>query len=127
MVNEGSEPTGDSAGLSDKDRATMKDGMPKLTKTEQLQIMQDKADVIAMLQRELQKDIQDYKLGNLEDLLIGGPPHSSRQEFLCSSGNLPKRIGKEKHKITTIDPPIFDHASILPTSPQIFPLPILEF
>jgi hypothetical protein len=43
--------------------------MPKLTKTEQLQIMQDKHDVIAKLQRELKKDIQDYKLSNLENLL----------------------------------------------------------
>ena len=34
MVKEGSEPTGNSAGLSDKDRATMEDSMPKLTKTE---------------------------------------------------------------------------------------------
>jgi len=47
----------------------MEDGMPKLTKTEQLQIMQDKSDVIINFQRELQKDIQDYKLTNLQDLL----------------------------------------------------------
>ena len=43
--------------------------MPKLTKAEQLQIMQDKSDVIIKLQWELQKDIQDYKLPNLQDLL----------------------------------------------------------
>ena len=69
MVNEGSEPMGNHAGLSDEDRSTMEDGMPKLTKTEQLQIMQDKSDVIIKLQRELQKDIQDYKLTNLQYLL----------------------------------------------------------
>jgi hypothetical protein len=43
--------TGIYAGLLDEDSPTLKDSMPKLTKTEQLQ------------------DIQDYKLGNLEDLL----------------------------------------------------------
>jgi hypothetical protein len=32
-------------------------------------MMQDKADNIAKLQRELQKDIQDYKLCNLADQL----------------------------------------------------------
>ncbi len=47
----------------------MEDGMPKLTKAEQLQIMQDKSDVIIKLQRELQKYIQDYKLTNPQDLL----------------------------------------------------------
>ena len=52
----------------------MKDSMPKLTKTERLQIMQDKLYVIIKLQRELQKDIQDYKLGNLEDLLTVPDP-----------------------------------------------------
>ena len=37
--------------------------------------MQDKSDVITKLQRELQKDIQDYKLSNLEDLLtVTDPP-----------------------------------------------------
>ena len=69
MIKEGSKPMGDRAGLSDKDRSTMEDGMPNLTKTEQLQIMQDKSDVIIKLQLELQKDIQDYKLTNLQDLL----------------------------------------------------------
>ena len=38
----------------------MEDGMPKLTNAEQLQKLQDKADVISKLQRELQKDIQAY-------------------------------------------------------------------
>jgi hypothetical protein len=61
--------TGIYDGLLKEDSPTMKDSMPNLTKTEQLQIMQDKADTIAKLQRELQKDIQDYKLGNLADLL----------------------------------------------------------
>ncbi len=60
MVEEGSQPMDNSAGLSDKDRTTMEDGMPKLTKAGQLQIMQGKSDVIIKLQRELQKDIQDY-------------------------------------------------------------------
>ena len=69
MVEEGSQPTGDSAGLSDKDRTTMEDGIPKLTKAGQLQIMQGKSDVIIKLQRELQKDIQDYKRTNLQYLL----------------------------------------------------------
>jgi len=58
IVKEGSKPMGGRAGLSDKDRSTGEDGMPKLTKTEQLQTMQDKSDVIIKLQRELQKDIQ---------------------------------------------------------------------
>jgi hypothetical protein len=61
--------TGMYDGLLKDDSPTMKDSMPNLTKPEQLQIMQDKADNIAKLQRELQKDIQDYKLGNLADLL----------------------------------------------------------
>ena len=69
MFKEGSQPKDNSAGLSDKDRTTMEDGMPKLTKAGQLQIMQGKSDVIIKLQRELQKDIQDYKLTNLQDLL----------------------------------------------------------
>ncbi len=69
MVKEGNKPMGNRAGLSDKDRSTVEDGMPKLTKTEQLQIMQDKSDVIIKIQWELQKDIQDYKLTNLQDLL----------------------------------------------------------
>ena len=40
--------------------------MPKLTNAEQLQKMQDKADVKSKLQRELQKDIQAYKLSRLQ-------------------------------------------------------------
>ena len=64
-----SEPTGNLAELSDKNRSTMEDGMPKLTKAGQLQIMQGKSVVIIKLQRELQKDIQDYKLANLQYLL----------------------------------------------------------
>ena len=60
-------------------------------------------------------------------MIIGGPPHSSRQEFLCSSGNIPKRIGEEKHEKTTVDLPIFDEASFRPASPPIFPLPISEY
>ena len=47
-------------------------------------------------------------------VVIGGPPHFSRQEFLCSSRNIPKRIGKEKHEKTTVDLPIFDQASFCP-------------
>ncbi len=43
--------------------------MPKLTKAGQLQIMQGKSNVIIKLQRELQKDIQDYKRTNLQYLL----------------------------------------------------------
>jgi hypothetical protein len=61
--------TGMYDGFLEEDSPTMKDSMLSLTKTEQLQMMQDKADNIAKLQRELQKDIQDYKLGNLADLL----------------------------------------------------------
>ena len=64
---EGGESTGTCAGFSDEDRSTMEDGMPKLTNTEQLQKMQDKADVLSKLQRELQKDIQAYKLSRLQD------------------------------------------------------------
>jgi hypothetical protein len=60
-------------------------------------------------------------------LKVGGPPHSSCQEFLCSSGNKPKRIGKEKHKKTTVDLTNFDDASFFPASSPIFPLPILEY
>jgi hypothetical protein len=79
--------TGIYAGLLEEDSPTMKDSMPNLTKTEQLQIMQDKADNIAKLQRELQKDIQDYKLGNLADLLTANdlsvPKHDrgTKREF----------------------------------------------
>ncbi len=63
-----------------------------------------------------------------EAATIGGPPHSSCQEFLCSSsGNIPKRIGEEKHKKTTVDLPIFNDASFCPASPPIFPLPISEY
>ena len=58
---------------------------------------------------------------------LGGVPHSSRQEFLCSSGNIPKRIGEEKHEKTTVDLPIFDQASFRPASPPIFPLSISEY
>jgi len=61
--------TGMYDGLLEEDSPTMKDSMLSLTTTEQLQMMQDKADNIAKLQRELQKDIQDYKLCNLADQL----------------------------------------------------------
>ena len=50
---ESGKPTGNCAGLSDKDRSTMEDGMPKCTIAEQLQKLQDKADIISKLQREL--------------------------------------------------------------------------
>ena len=60
-------------------------------------------------------------------ILIGGPPHSSRQEFLCSSRYIPKRIGKEKHKKTTVNLPNFNNASFFPASPPIFLLPISEY
>ena len=50
MVKEGSEPTGNIAGLSEMNRSTMGVGMPKLTQTGQLQIMQGKSDVIIKLQ-----------------------------------------------------------------------------
>jgi len=59
--------------------------------------------------------------------LVGGPPHSSRQELLCSSGNIPKRIGEEKHEKTTVNLPNFDDASFCSANPPIFPLPILEY
>jgi hypothetical protein len=49
MVKEGSQPTGDSTGLSDKDRTTMEDSMPKLTNAGQLQIIQGKSDIIIKL------------------------------------------------------------------------------
>ena len=58
---------------------------------------------------------------------LGGPPHSSRQEFLCLSGNIPKRIGEEKHEKTTVNLPNFNDASFCPASPPRFPLPILEY
>ena len=59
---------------------------------------------------------------------VGGPPHFSRQEFSCSSGNVPHRIGEKKYKnTTTVDLPIFDQASFRPASPPIFPLPISEY
>jgi hypothetical protein len=56
-------------GLLQEDSPTTKDSMLSLTTTEQLQMMQEKADNIAKLQRELQKDIQDYKLCSLADRL----------------------------------------------------------
>ena len=43
--------------------------MPKLTKAEQLQIMRGKSNLIIKLQRELQKDIHDYKLAKPQYLL----------------------------------------------------------
>ena len=45
--------------------STIEDGMPKETIGEQLQEMQDKADFISKLQRELLKDIQAFKLSCL--------------------------------------------------------------
>jgi hypothetical protein len=74
-------------GLLEENSPTLMDGMHKLTKTEQLQIMEYKHNVIAKLQRELQKEIQDYKLGNLEDPLTANnlsvPKHDrgTKREF----------------------------------------------
>jgi oligoribonuclease (3'-5' exoribonuclease) len=62
-----SESTSTCAGFSDEDRSTLDDGMPKLTSIEQLQRMQDKAEAISNLQRELQNNIQAYKLSHLQD------------------------------------------------------------
>ena len=45
----------------------MEDGMPKRIIAEQIQIMQDKADVISNLQLELQRDIHAFKLSCLQD------------------------------------------------------------
>ena len=64
---EGSKPTGNRAGFTGKDRSTMEDGMPKHTIAEQLQKMQDKADVISNLQLELRKDIHTFKPSRLQD------------------------------------------------------------
>ena len=41
--------------------------MPKHTIAEQLQKMQDKADVICKLQLKLRKDIHAFKLSRLQD------------------------------------------------------------
>ena len=46
---EGGKPTNNCAGFSKEDRLTIEDGMPKGTIGEQLQEMQDKADVISKL------------------------------------------------------------------------------
>ena len=59
-------PTGNCAGFSEEDRLTIEDGIPKGTIAEQLQKMQDKADEISKLQRELQKDIQAFKFSSLQ-------------------------------------------------------------
>ena len=64
---ESGEPTNDCAGILDKDGSTSEDGIPKGTFGEQLQKMQDKADVIFKLQRELWQDIQIFKLSPLQD------------------------------------------------------------
>ena len=79
---EGSESAGTCAGFSDKNRSTMEDGMPKLTNAEQLQKMQDKADAISKLQRELQRDIQAYKLSRIQDddASNDGPSTGTRNE-----------------------------------------------
>ncbi len=69
QIKKDSQPTGDSAGLSNEDRTTMEDGMPKLTKAGQFQIMQGKSNLIIKLQREIQKEIQDYKLAEPQYLL----------------------------------------------------------
>ena len=45
----------------------MEGGMPKRIIAEQLQKMQDKADIISNLQLELQKDIHAFKLSHLQD------------------------------------------------------------
>ena len=50
LDREGGEPTDNCAGFSD---ITIEDSMPKRTIGEQLQEMQDKADVISKLQRKL--------------------------------------------------------------------------
>ena len=57
MDREGGKPTDNCAGISNKDGSTSEDSMPKGTIGEQIQKMQDKADVIVKLQRELQQDI----------------------------------------------------------------------
>ena len=41
--------------------------MPKHTTAEQIQKMQDKADIISNLQLELRKDIHAFKLSHLQD------------------------------------------------------------
>jgi hypothetical protein len=64
---EGSKPSGNCAGFSGEDSSTMEDGMPIRTNAEQLQKMQDKADVISNLQLELQRDIHAFKLSRLQD------------------------------------------------------------
>jgi len=61
------EPTGNCAGFSDKYRSTIEDGRTHGTIAEQLQKMQDMADVISKLQLELRKDIQEFKLSRLQD------------------------------------------------------------
>ena len=64
---EGGKPVGTCAGFSVEDWSTMENGIPKLTNAVQIQKMQDKADVICKLQRELQKDVQAYKLSRFQD------------------------------------------------------------
>jgi hypothetical protein len=65
-------------GILQEDSPTTKDSMLSLTTTEQLQMMQEKADNIAKLQRELQKDMQDYKLCSLADRLTSIDPSVPR-------------------------------------------------
>ena len=67
MVKEGSKQMSDSSEFSNKNRLTMEDGMPKHTIAEQIQKMQDKADVISNLQLELRRDIHAFKLSRLQD------------------------------------------------------------
>ena len=62
--------------------------------------------------------------GNISTL--GGPVPKSRQEFLCSSRNTPRMIGKKGHKKTFDDLPIFDQAKFWPASPPIFPLSLSD-
>ena len=64
---ESNELTENRAGFSYEDRSTTEDGMPKCTIAEQLQKMQDKADVISKLQQVFWKDIQAFKISRLQD------------------------------------------------------------
>ena len=56
----------------------------------------------------------------LHRVRVGGPPHSSRQEFLCSIRSVPHRIGEEKHPTCTVNLPILDKVHFAPLAHQYF-------
>ena len=60
-------PTNDRVVSAGEDRSKSEDSMPQGDSGKQIQDMQDKADFISKLQRELQQEVQAFKLKRLQD------------------------------------------------------------